>query len=117
MGDPVGSLHVEDYGMSITIYGASDDMVEVEGEISEEFNPRKFDEPSYITTSDGTFLRITYDGLWNITVLKAGEGTHIEHRKATDEENDYSDRVTLKNNAGFEFVLFGDGIAKKRKQS
>lgn len=99
---------------SITIYGASDDLVEVEGDIVEEFNPYSDDEPSYLAASDGTFLRISYDGLWHIVPIRSGEETTIEIKTATDEDKNYSDRVTLTNPRGFEFVLFGHGMAKAK---
>lgn len=87
--------------MSLIVYGASDDLVEIEGDIREEFNPRSDDEPSYLGFSDGTLLRISYDGQWHISRLVEGAADY-KHEPATGEEGErgdgspaYSDRVTL----------------------
>jgi hypothetical protein len=99
---------------SITIYGASDDLVEVEGDIVEEFNPYDGDEPSYLAASDGTMLRITYDGMWHVAVPQTGAGTKVHIEPATDEDSNYSDKVTLTSEKPFEFVVFGQSMAKRR---
>lgn len=98
----------------ITIYGASDDLIEVEGAITEEFNPPE-DEPSYLAFSDGSLLSITYtdDGLWKISVFCVGEDTAFEMESATDVDDNYSDRVTL--TGEFKWVVCGPGYAKERK--
>lgn len=104
--------------MSLTVYGASDDLVEVEGDVREEFNPG--DGPSYLAVSDGTVLRITYDGQWHISCVAVGTAEYT-HDVATAEDGDpredgspcYSDRVTLTFpptalGATVEWVVFGD---------
>ena len=56
----------------ITIYGASDDLIEVEGDIQEEFNVYPEDDTRYlIAVSDGTLLKMWYDedGIWRIQHL------------------------------------------------
>ena len=108
--------------MKITIYGASDDLVEVEGDISEEFTYDSRDgddeEPggAYLAVSDGTLLRIVYGGkgggLWRITPIKRGSATY-EKREATDEDRDYSDRVTLEGDA-IKWIAFATDYAPKR---
>lgn len=87
--------------MSVTIYGASDDLIEVEGDIREEFSPNRDDKPTYLGFSDGTLLRVSYDGQWHITRLTEGAASY-EHVAAFAEEGErddgspaYSDRVTL----------------------
>lgn len=62
------------------IYGASDDLIEIEGVISEEFN--HYDEsPALLAFSDGTLLEIEYDddGIWRIRPLATGS-CKFEHR-------------------------------------
>jgi len=80
---------------SITIYGAFDDQIEIEGAIVDEFSPDD-DEVTIIATSDGTVLSIEYakDGIWRIH--RKAEGTaKMTKTEATDPDRDYSDRVTL----------------------
>jgi hypothetical protein len=85
--------------MGITIRGHSDDIVYVEGDITEEFYPRmRDDKPAYLACSDGTLLRITYgadgSGCWRIVPVRYGTSYYAK-REATDEDEDYSDVVTL----------------------
>ncbi len=83
----------------ITIFGASDDTVVVEGDISEEFPWQK---PGYgqasgdlFAFSDGTILRVefTRDGVWRITPLVRGAGRlNIDQTSAGEGR---TDRATL----------------------
>jgi hypothetical protein len=78
----------------LTIYGASDDLIEVEGTIDEEFNPRDVD--SLIAVSDGTLLRIRYvDGVWRITPVTRGAADLRIEQAPEDDDRNYSDRATL----------------------
>lgn len=85
--------------MSVTIYGSTDDLIEIEGDIREEFTYSCDDEKSdgdLFAFSDGTLLRVKYtdSGIWRITpVVRASELT-IEQADETNVSN-YSDRVTL----------------------
>lgn len=100
--------------MSVVIYGASDDLVEVEGDIREEFNPG--DGPSYLAVSDGTVLRISYDGQWHISRVASGSAGYEHHPAYAKEGNRadgsaaYSDRVTLVGTGyvPLAWVVFGD---------
>lgn len=62
--------------MTVYVYGASDDLIEIEGDLSEEFGytPPTYShhdaKPYYLGFSDGTLLKITYDGEWNIKLIK-----------------------------------------------
>ena len=99
----------------LMIYGASDDLIEVEGDISEEFNHYD-DGPAYVAISDGTVLQVIYGGgLWTIKPIQTGEGTTVEIHTATDEDKDYSDRVSLRSEKPFEFVTFGKGKKRSRR--
>jgi hypothetical protein len=79
---------------TITIYGASDDLIEIEGDIREEFYANE--DGITIAVSDGTLLSIEYDsgGFWRVNRLVAGSAT-MEKTEATDPDDDYSDKVTL----------------------
>jgi len=85
--------------MQVVIYGASDDLIEVEGDLTEEFSYLGGDdEGAYLAFSDGTLLTISYgaggSGFWRINRLCAGAANYVKV-EATDEDTDYSDRVTL----------------------
>ena len=82
---------------TLKIYGASDDLIEVEGEIHEEFSPLA-DEPSLLAFSDGTLLQIQYGAgnkaFWRLQPLIYGAASYSKV-EATDEDENYSDIVTL----------------------
>lgn len=94
--------------MKTIFYGASDDLIEIEGAISEEVD---YNEIVNFKFSDGTIGTIDYDGDWNIDVTTEGGlfdklirgSDEIPH---TDEEAancpSYSDVLVLKE--GIEWV-------------
>jgi len=79
----------------IEIRGASDDLIEIEGDIKEEFTYPS-DEKTFLAISDGTLLSIRYDehGFWRINRLTEGAAKYVK-REGTDPEDDYSDVVQL----------------------
>ena len=81
---------------TITIYGASDDLIEIEGDLREEFTFQNEDDGDVVTFGDGTALRVTYtaDGFWRIAAIFKGDAEVVKV-EATDVDDDYSDRVTL----------------------
>jgi hypothetical protein len=83
--------------MGIKIYGASDDLIEIEGDIQEEFNVYLRDEHDsrILAVSDGTLLRINYDadGIWRLTRLISGSAEFVKVEGAVD--IDTPDVVTL----------------------
>lgn len=100
--------------MGIIIYGASDDIIEIEGIISEEYGCYAVAEKGVnIKCSDGTRARISYNGDWTIEVIEKGysfkeliksvgeDGTHIE--KYSDCTS-YSDLLILDD---IDFVCIG----------
>jgi hypothetical protein len=66
--------------METKVYGASDDLIEVEGPFTEEFGADS-DEGQILAFSDGTLLELKYDndGLWRIVRLAEGtcEYAHV----------------------------------------
>ena len=78
----------------ITIYGASDDLIEIEGAISEELNVY---DSGFLHFNEGTVVSVVYDeeGLWKLSVVKQGTAAVVAHTFATDEEDDYSDKLIL----------------------
>jgi hypothetical protein len=96
----------------ITVYGASDDLIEIEGDIREEFSASDVD-GDLLAFSDGTLLRIRYtrDGVWRIETLVTAQSTlEIVPAPANDESN-YSDRATL-TGAPITWVVRGSEWAK-----
>jgi len=77
------------------IYGASDDLIEIEGSLREEFSHME-ENPAVLSFSDGTLLEVRYDGIWRISTLHKGS-CEIEHdpNSISDDER-YSDIVTLR---------------------
>lgn len=99
--------------MTITVHGASDDLIEVEGDIREEFSggPSNTD---LLAFSDGTVLQITYgkSGVWRINLAAAGTATvNIVQAPLNDDDN-YSDRATL--DGDIRWVVRGQEMAVKR---
>ena len=80
----------------VRVSGASDDLIEIEGALSGEFNV--YDESSSLAFPDGTLLTIEYgkSGMWSVHVVVLGRGTSVKHTPATSAEDDnYSDVVVL----------------------
>lgn len=79
----------------ITVYGASDDLIEVEGDIREEFYALGDDE-NFLALSNGTVLRVEYSrgGVWRITHAAGTPSVAIDQAPEGDDEN-YSDRATI----------------------
>ena len=91
---------------SLKIYGASDDLIEIEGDINAEFDANS-DGPYYIAISDGTLLDIHYDndGLWRIKLLI--RGLSVLDRQEGSVDKDTNDIVTLVSTKPFKWVVLG----------
>ena len=94
----------------LEIYGASDDLIEIEGDIREEFNPSS-DDRNALAFSDGTILSIVYDdnGMWRIAPIAVGSAVY-EMVQGTDPDDDYSDHAWL--TGDIEWVVYGTQFAK-----
>ena len=83
----------------IKVYGASDDLIEIEGDINEEFDV--YNQDSLLTFDDGTVLSVKYnnDGVWKIERTKEGTATYCKlYEVDAGSENrgeGYTDIVTL----------------------
>lgn len=100
----------------ITICGASDDLIEIEGDVREEFNVGG--ESRLLAFSDGTVLRVEYTpaAVWRVTPVRAGGG-HLDVVHAPeDDEDDYSDRATLTgpDDEPIEWVVLGTEVATRK---
>jgi len=62
--------------MTTTIYGASDDLIELEGDVNDEFDAYPGDTLRFLTFNDNTVLSIQYanegDGIWRIEIVRQG---------------------------------------------
>jgi hypothetical protein len=101
--------------MTITVYGASDDLIEVEGDITEEFNHYETAEDGegcLLAFSDGTVLRIRYTkaGIWRITPVTNGTAGLAIDVAPEDDEDKYTDRATLTGEV--RWVVLGVGCAQ-----
>ncbi len=82
--------------VQVEIYGASDDLIVIEGPIGDEFSPTSDEGPSFVAFSDGTLLSIEYgdSGIWRISPMVMGSASYA-HDPGTSPDGHYTDRVTL----------------------
>jgi len=93
--------------MTVKIYGASDDLIEVQGALNEEFPYSDGD--AFLGFSDGTLLRIRHDaeGIWRIMPVCAGPAFEGVEQAPENDDRNYTDRATL---GDVLWVLRGDGF-------
>jgi len=98
----------------LRIYGASDDLIEIDGAIREEFGAYDSD-AVLIGISDGTLLRVRYDedgdGTWRIRRVRPGSGELTITASEDREEGSYTDEAILVSAAPFVWVLKGSELA------
>jgi hypothetical protein len=99
---------------TLTIYGASDDLIEVEGAFNDEF-PYRDDEGNLLAFNDGTVLRIHYTnaGVWRISTIVTGSAVLRLDQAPEDDDDNYSDRLTL--TGDIRWVVHGTGFAGVRR--
>ena len=93
----------------VRISGASDDLIEIGGDIIEEFSPADTDE-FFIVASDGTALSGVYDGTWRFTLHTRGSAEMEKREAPADDDDDYSDVITLRGDIAW--VALASNIAK-----
>ena len=97
----------------ITIYGASDDLIKVEGDITEEFNVYPEEGDRYlIAASNGTLLKMWYDedGIWRIQHL-SGDPSAITKIDG-DVVKDTVDKVTIVEI--IDWIVLGENVAYRK---
>lgn len=100
---------------TVTIYGRSDDLIEVDGDIREEWSPEHDDQPTFLAFSDGTVLSVRYgehDACWRIALVHKGSAEFKKTEGTEDDGGDYSDRVTL--TGDIRWVVLGSQIARSK---
>lgn len=88
--------------MAVTVSGASDDIIEISGDIEEEFyytgdRPNGKGAGDLLAFSDGTILRIRFDsdrGGWRITPVVSGS-SFPKIEQAPESAEDATDSATL----------------------
>ncbi|MEU0078432.1 hypothetical protein ABZY58_11095 [Micromonospora tulbaghiae] len=97
--------------MPLTVYGASDDLIVVAGDIREEFTLHHAGEDGdLLAFSDGTILRISlgHAGIWRIRPVVRGTAELTIEQAPEGDSSNYSDRATL---SGAVWVVHGIGHA------
>jgi hypothetical protein len=97
--------------MTVIVYGASDDLIEIEGDLREEFNwIAKDGETRLLAFSDGTLLRVWYDqdGIWRLSRVASGSARF--EKVEGDVEKDTPDKVKL-SGVEIKWVVFGEQMA------
>lgn len=101
----------------VHVHGASDDLIEVDGALSEEFTYDATD-ANYLAFNDGTVLAVVYsrEGFWRINpVVKGVADIGIVYAVDADSD-DYSDKVTLTapnpSTLPWRWVLHGNGLVR-----
>lgn len=105
--------------MSTIIYGASDDLIEISGDVSEEFGADGG--TNYIALSNGVLVSVKYDdeGMWRVRTIERPDGVecYLTEARGDGEPNDldgcpgYSDKLVVE---GVEavWVLHGTEMAR-----
>lgn len=79
--------------MITRIYGASDDLIEIDGQISDEVDNYSSDKPVKFKTSKGTKGTITYNGEWKITIKEQGPD-FVRVIESVGDDNDHTEENT-----------------------
>ncbi len=111
---------------TVKIYGASDDLIELEGDVDSELSGG--DEPTYLLFSTGTQVKVWYgdDGVWEIEIVEdpqkaiASLGHGIpddvtEGGHGDPDASSYSDILTLRSDRKIELVSHGTKPQKALK--
>ena len=87
----------------IRIYGASDDLVEIDGDI--EFEQNSYDKEVGISIPNVIDLSIKYDnnGLWKIDIKNVYDG-HYSYYKCNENDEDHEEKI-IKDCPGYSDVL------------
>lgn len=96
---------------TVRITGASDDLIEIDGDISEEFSGND-EEGDLIAVSDGTVLRISYtrDGIWRIVPVVHGSAKLTITQAPEDDDRNYTDEAVLTGDV--RWVVHGSELAQ-----
>lgn len=105
---------------TLVVTGGSDDLIEIDGDIREEFNVHMEDDLRFVLGfSEGTLLEVEYDkdGLWRFRCLVSGAAEMS--KKEGSPEADTFDVVTLKMPAEtpIRWVMFGHHYVVRKERA
>jgi len=94
--------------MKVRVYGASDDLIEIDGAISDE--TYCYNDIKSIEASDGTKGKIWYnnDGVWQISISKIGKD-YVGLIAAVSDDNEHTDKEAI-GCTSYSDVAIWDGI-------
>ncbi len=93
----------------LKIYGVSDDLIEFEGDFEEEICLSLMDK-GHLALSDGTLLSVKYDGDWTFRIVSAGTSDVDITPIPPDQDDIYSDVVSVNSLHPIKWVVFGKGF-------
>jgi hypothetical protein len=96
--------------MITRIYGASDDIIVIDGQISDEIDNYSSDKPVKFKTSEGTKGTIQYNGEWKITIKEQGPD-FVKVIESVGDDNDHTEENT-NDVPSYSDVLIIDGDLK-----
>ena len=86
-------MNPEIHDNAVVVYGASDDLIEIDGAITEEFSMPDTEE-ALLAFSNGVLLRVEYRTVWRIIPVAGLDKVTITQATEDDESN-YSDRAVI----------------------
>ena len=93
--------------MKTKIYGGSDDLIEIEGPINDEYDAIDF--KGKIQTSDGTITKLKYDGDWKFEIISKGD-KFIKIIESVGEDFEHNDVDALNCSSYSDVLVLDDGI-------
>lgn len=89
----------------IGVYGHSDDLIEITGDVREEFYA-DFGEPTHVMVGNTEIVaEYTNEGVWKVSVVDEGAGDETYHHSIgsetlAEETNDYTEAVMVETDNG-----------------
>lgn len=101
------------YEDTLTIFGSSDDLIEIEGTINEEFSLPSSEE-AFIAISNGTVVRIQYTdhGVWRIALVSKPGDVAISITPAPENDGDNYSDVCVISGGNIAWVVLGSAVLR-----
>jgi len=97
--------------MATRIYGASDDLIEFDGDVRGEcgcYGTDKKEHGALVVCSDGTLLEVKYgkggDAIWGIVVMHSGELLDDVQRCESEDADPYSDVAVFRDGLKWAYI-------------
>ena len=102
--------------MNLRVYGRSDDLVEVEGDVREEFTAPYPEERLFLTFSNGVALSVEYGGVgeWTVSELYSPDDVDVEVHPTgwEDAPVDYTEVAVVEGADPVEWVVTGENVQR-----